>query len=99
MLTRDYKVSLYKDLQDPKFAIEYLNAALEDSYDVFLLSLKDVADARGGLTKLSGKSKLSREAIYRMLSKNGNPELNSISKILSCLGLRFTVKKNLPSHC
>lgn len=48
MPTRDYKESLFEDLQDPEFAVAYLNAALEESSsDVFLLHLRDVAEARG----------------------------------------------------
>lgn len=94
MATRDYKESLFEELRDPDFAIEYLNAALEDgSHAIFLLHLKDVADAWGGLSRLSTQTKLAREAIYRMLSKKGNPELASLGKILGSLGLRLAVAK------
>ncbi len=49
MPTRDYKESLFEDLQDPEFAVAYLNAALEESSsDVFLLHLRDVAEDPGG---------------------------------------------------
>lgn len=94
MRTKDYKESLFEDLRDPEFAVEYLNSALADgSHEVFLLHLKDVADAWGGLTKLAAETKLAREAIYRMLGERGNPELASIGKILSSLGLRLAIAK------
>jgi len=48
MPTRDYKESLFEELKDPEFVVAYLNAALEEeTQDVFLLHLRDVADARG----------------------------------------------------
>lgn len=46
--TRSYKAHLNERLKDPKEATEYLNAALEDDDpNVFLLALKDIADAQG----------------------------------------------------
>jgi DNA-binding phage protein len=46
MPTRDYKESLFEDLKDPEFVVAYLNAALEkETHEVFLLHLRDVADA------------------------------------------------------
>jgi probable addiction module antidote protein len=94
MPTRDYKLSLYEDLQDPEFAVAYLNAALEEgSQDIFLLHLRDLAEAWGGMGKLAGETHLAREALYRMLSENGNPQLSSLDKILQALGLRLAVSQ------
>lgn len=43
---KDYRESLLQDLQDPKEALAYLNAArLDEDKRVFLLALKDVLDA------------------------------------------------------
>jgi probable addiction module antidote protein len=94
MPTRDYNISLYEELQDPAFAVAYLNAALEeDSQDVFLLHLRDVAEAWGRMGKLAGDTHLAREALYRMLSEKGNPQLSSLDKILQALGLRLAVSQ------
>jgi probable addiction module antidote protein len=94
MPTRDYKESLFEDLQDSEFAIAYLNAALQEaSPEVFLLHLRDVAEAWGGIGKLAADTHLAREALYRMLSENGNPQLSSLEKILHALGLRLAVAK------
>lgn len=46
--SRPYNESLLEDLKDPNEAAEYLAAALEDdSPEVFLLALRDVAEAHG----------------------------------------------------
>ena len=47
----------------------------------------------GGMDKLAGETHLTREALYRMLSESGNPQLSSLDKILQTLGLRLTVSQ------
>jgi len=94
MPTREYKLSLYADLQDPAFAVAYLNAALEEgTQEVFLLHLRDLVEAGGGMGKLASETHLAREALYRILSENGNPQLSSLDKILQALGLRLAVSQ------
>ena len=94
MPTRDYTESLFEDLKDPEFVVAYLNAALEEgTQEIFLLHLRDVADAWGGLGKLATETSLAREALYRMLSEQGNPQLSSLEKILQVLGLRLAVTR------
>ena len=89
---RRYQEVLDEDLQDPTEAAGYLNACLEDGDpEVFLLALRDVARARGGLTKLAEATELNREHLYRMLSKSGNPELRSLEALLDALGFRLAV--------
>jgi len=73
-------------------AAAYLNAALEDeSKEVFILSLRDVADAKG-ITDLSKKSGLNRENMYRILSEKGNPQLESLSVLLKSMGHKLSVE-------
>jgi probable addiction module antidote protein len=94
MPTKDYKESLFENLRVPEFAAACLNAALEgEAQEVFLLHLRDVADAWGGVGRLAAETDLAREALYRMLSENGNPQLSSLEKILHALGLRLAVAR------
>lgn len=92
--SKSYQEDLVKSLKDLNEAVEYLNAALEDGDpEVFLLALRDVAEARGGgMTKLSEKTKLNRENLYKILSERGNPELTSLEILLDALGLRLAVQ-------
>ena len=90
--TKNYKAHLLKELQDPEEAAAYLDACLEDDdIHVFLLALKDVAEARGGMSKLANNSSLSRQSLYRTLSNTGNPKLSSVFSILSSLGLEVHI--------
>ncbi len=89
-----YDDYLTRSLKDPKRAAAYLNAALEDEDPrVFLLALRNVAEAHGGMGKAAAKSKLNRESLYRMLSKKGNPSLQSLGALLSSLGFRLAVER------
>ena len=91
--TESYRESLLESLKDPGEAAQYLNACLEDDDPrVFLLALRDVAEAHGGIRALSREARLNRESLYRMLSKSGNPSLDSLSAVLHACGLRLAVQ-------
>lgn len=87
-----YEVGLNEALADPVEAAAYLNAALEDgTQDVFLLALRDVANARG-FARLAREISLNRENMYRILSEKGNPQLSSFKTMLDALGLKLAVE-------
>ncbi len=87
-----YEAGLKEALTNPEEAAAYLNAALEDgSQEVFLMALRDVAEAHG-LADLARKSSLNRENMYRILSDRGNPQLASLKALLDALDLRLAVE-------
>ncbi len=91
-ITEKYENNLKKDLLDPVESAEYLNAALEDgSHEVFLMALKDVADANG-ISEIARKTKLNRENLYRILSTKCNPKLKSMNSVLHSVGLKLAVE-------
>lgn len=96
---RDYNEELLEYLNDHDEAVAYLNAAWEESLNgdeesqkLFLLALRNVAEAQGGLGKLARRVHIKREQLYRILSPKGNPGLRIIRTLLIALGvsLRFT---------
>jgi probable addiction module antidote protein len=92
---RTYHEDLIESLKDPEEAIGYLKACLEetDMPQLFLAALRDIAEARGiGMTQLAQETNLNRENLYKVLSKQGNPELGSLTAILDALGLKLTVE-------
>jgi len=91
-VTEKYENNLKEDLRDPVEAAEYLNAALEDgSKEVFLMALKDIANAKG-ISEIARKTKLNRENLYRILSTQGNPKLKSLNSVLHSVGLKLSVE-------
>lgn len=90
-----YEIGLDERLRKSHtYALGYLNACLEDENPaIFLLALGDVARAYGGMGNLAKKTGLNREAIYRVLSKNGNPTLSSLESLLGALGFKLKIEK------
>lgn len=88
-----YQEDLIEALKDPREAAAYLNAAMEeDDRAVFLLALRNVAEAHGGMASVAEKARLNRENLYRMLSEKGNPEIKSVLSLLRSMGLRLTIE-------
>ena len=71
----------------------YIEAMLEDGdARAVPVALRTVAEAVGGMGALARKTGLSRETLYRTLSKRGNPRLDTLAAILAAFGLRLTVR-------
>jgi probable addiction module antidote protein len=94
--TNDYREGLLQSLLDPIAAAQYVNAALEDSDEMFLIALRDVAEARQ-MAKVANDAGLSRESIYRTLSDTGNPRYSSLTRILKAVGLRLAIEPDIQS--
>lgn len=95
-MTVRYADGLLTDLADPAESAAYLDAALEDrDQQVFLLALRDVAEAHG-MARTAREAGLNRENMYRMLSAVGNPRFSSLNDLLHTLGLRLSVEINQP---
>lgn len=89
--TSNFKDQLLRDLGDPLEAALYLNAASEDSEEMFLVALRDVAEARQ-MTRVANRAGVAREALYRMLSESGNPTHSNLRGILKAVGLKMVVQ-------
>lgn len=91
----DYREALIEALRNnEEEQLLYLKATLEDNWDApeaFLLSLKTIAEARG-FKNFAEEAGLSRESLYRTLSSDGNPKLETVFKILHALGMKLTVE-------
>lgn len=95
--TASYEDSLLESLKDPTEAAHYLQAAFEMYQEdgetaAFLLALRNVAKARGGLSLLSKKTHLNRQNLYRVLSSEGNPRLDTLGVIMKELGFTFSIR-------
>lgn len=96
--SRSYQEELIEALKDHDEAVAYLNAALEEcmkgdeeSQQLFLRALRNVAEAQGGLGALARKVHIRRENLYRILSEGGNPELKTFTMLLEAMGFSLKV--------
>ena len=95
--SRSFEEALLERLADNAYAVEYLNAVLigagRDPVGDFLAALRLVARGQGlTMTQLAEGADLGRQALYRSLSNEGNPELETLTRVLRELGLRLAVE-------
>ncbi len=90
MPMRNYREELMENIADLDEAAHYLTACYEESEEVFLLGLRQVVEAHGGVGALAERSGLNRESLYKLLSEEGNPRLSSLAAIFDALGLKLS---------
>ena len=80
-------------LDNDEALIAYLNVALEENDPkYFTKALGNVARAKG-MSTVADVSGLGRQALYRALSSEGNPRLDTLFKVLDSLDLRLEVTR------
>ncbi len=93
----DYDEYLLNELKDLEYAAGYLTACLEEGEDVFLVGVRNIAKAQGGMKALSKATQLNRESLYDMLSEDGNPRLSSLTTVLGQLGFKVEFSLKTPA--
>jgi probable addiction module antidote protein len=87
MRLKNYREDLLAD-----YAAEYLAQVLaENDKAAFLMALKDVVEATGGMSAMAKRVGLKRPSLYKVFSKRGNPTFDTLQAILEALGLRVTI--------
>ncbi len=80
-------------LKTEEAVIAYLDEAMEGNDPVAIArALGDVARSEG-MTEISKRTGLGRQALYKALSEQGNPTLETVTAIIKSLGLRLTVQR------
>jgi probable addiction module antidote protein len=93
MMLKDFNETFDSELNDPEFAALYLKAALQDNgMEGFLLALRNVIQATRGVALGSVDAELGQDSLYNALSESGNPQFSTVHKLLSALGLQFSVE-------
>ncbi len=85
--TRPFDPAAYLD--SPEVMLAYLDGAFADG------DAGEIADALGvvararGMSQLAEETGLTRQALYKALSVEGNPEFATVLKVVRALGLRL----------
>ena len=97
--TASLQTSLFeKPNVDPSVATldEHTRQAIDDALG--MADSEYVVEALGsfarahGMTELSRKCGVARESLYRSLGSGGNPEFDTVLKVLNAMGLRLTIR-------
>jgi probable addiction module antidote protein len=88
--TQSYSAWQTEKLVNPKNAANYLNAALQDSTEAFLIAVGKVLQARQ-VSKVAKDAGVQRETLYRSFSEQGNPTLETLTAVLRAVGLNIVI--------
>lgn len=99
---RSYKEHLIESLKDPKEASAYLESCLEEAietreFGVFLLAVRDVVEAQGGVSNISEKMKAGRESLYKSLTEESKPRFSTIMLALKACGFGVGIHPEIRS--
>ncbi|NBJ13692.1 addiction module antidote protein [Microvirga arsenatis] len=73
--------------------MELLAEALESGDAKFIaVALGTIARARG-MTKVAKDTGVSREALYKSLTSDGDPRLSTVCGVLKALGIKLQIKE------
>lgn len=89
---KDYDVADH--LRSPEEMAAYLEACIAeaDGDTSFLVkALGDIARAKG-MTQIAASTGLGRESLHKALSVEGNPQLDTIVRVVKALGLEISVR-------
>jgi probable addiction module antidote protein len=84
------------ELANPAHAVAYLEVAIAEFQESgngedFLEALRHLAQASNGMADIARKTGVSRESLYRTLSRRGNPQFKTVLGVISALGMRVQI--------
>ncbi|MCL2756569.1 MAG: putative addiction module antidote protein [Coriobacteriia bacterium] len=91
----DFEISKY--LRSDEDIAYYLEAVMDEDPALLPAALKEVARVSGGMTDLSRKTGLSREALYRSLSEENDPRYSTICRVIAAYGFELAPRKKAVS--
>lgn len=91
MKTKFFDPAEYLDTEEA--IAGYLNDALETGDMAFIMDAFGVVSRAYGMSGIAKDTGLSRESLYKALNKKGNPEFNTVLKVISSMGMKFEVTR------
>lgn len=86
--TRPFDPADYLDSTEAIAA--YLEGAFADGDSTEIADALGVVARAHGMTAVAEETGLSRQALYKALSKDGNPSLSTLLKVTRALGVRLS---------
>ena len=79
-------------LDTPEAIAAYLETAIEEDNAALLTHALGVVARAHGMSKLADEAGVTREALYKALSTDGDPRLSTFLGVLKGLGLRLDIR-------
>ena len=97
-MTRTFNEYFVEKLQNHEEAKAHLELAIEE-YEkdgdsaAFMLMLRFIVEAQGGIAKLAERSHLNRQNLYKILTGKTTPRFDTTLAIMKGLGYRISVEE------
>jgi probable addiction module antidote protein len=79
-------------LDSPETIAAYIEAAFEDGDPALIAHALGVVARARGMTQIARDAGMTRDAVYKALSRDGNPTLSTLSKVMNAMGLQLSAK-------
>jgi len=98
-----FKDYLAEKLHDPVEAQAFLDAAIQEyeedkDIEALLLALRYLAEAQGGVPRLSERTHLNRQNLYKILTGKTAPGFDTMISIIRGLGYHLATKNKKHNH-
>ena len=85
---------------DKELQSEYLTQLLNDYFidgnkEAFLVALKPLIELNDSVSSFAKKTKISRTHFYKMFACEIAPEIDTLKKIINCLGFDMKISVNV----
>ncbi|MGR4863666.1 addiction module antidote protein [Caulobacter sp. LARHSG274] len=88
--TKTTRFDAAKYIDTPEAVIAFLEDALESGDAGYVAHALGILARSKGMTVVAEKAGLGRESLYKALKDGGNPQLDTVLKVVQALGLRLT---------
>jgi probable addiction module antidote protein len=79
-------------LDSPEARLEYMRAALETEDAAFIMDALGVVARAAGMSRIASEAGRGRESLYKALRADGNPEFETVLRVMHAVGLRLTAE-------
>ncbi len=79
-------------LDSPEAIAAYIEAAFEDGDPALITHALGVVARAKGMSQLARDAGVTREALYKALTADGDPKLSTFVGVMKALGMRLTAR-------
>ena len=79
-------------LDSPEAIAAYIDAAFEDGESALITHALGVVARAKGMSQLARDAGVTREALYKALTADGDPKLSTFVGVLKALGMRLSAR-------
>lgn len=93
MALETFPVALAPFYDSEEAQAELLNDALASGHAGYIANALGIIARARGMSGLAAETGVKRQQLYRALSEDGNPTLETLTKVIGALGFKLTAER------